>query len=237
VSEEREAQGTGEPITVSETLGPERYRDASEATYLEATHEVRFVTDYERSDDESQSRDPFAAFDDLGEPIYDTLPFERWAEEECSTVVAKHVGWVTRSRLETRRRPGNPYEEEMMLGTRRPAADGEACSEVELALTWTLTTHVDDDSRRTLKPPVAFEAVVAATPATATVSISFAGQEYTTTLPAVVVEETKQLPARAAEFLPGNLPKSVASTGRSRTRTKCCRSSSAGRPICRTDTA
>ena len=122
MSEEREAQGTGEPITVSETLGPERYRDASEATYLEATHEVRFVTDYERSDDESQSGDPFAAFDDLGEPIYDTLPFERWAEEECSTVVAKHVGWVTRSRL------GNPEEARKSIRRRDDAGDSAASS-------------------------------------------------------------------------------------------------------------
>lgn len=199
MAEQREKPGAGDPITVEETLGPQRFRNASQAEYIDATDEVRFITDYEYSDEDSPWSDPFSDPDapPPGDPVYDTLPFEKWAEEECSAVVAKHIGMVTQRRLGAAANQGDSTEGEMMIGSRQSPAGR--------LMVITLTSYINQEGEAVFTPRPSFEQVVGAAPATATVTIQFEGREYTTTFSVTVTEEFRQLPSHTANLSPDDL--------------------------------
>lgn len=192
--EERETQGTGDPITVEETLSPERYQNASQAEYIAATDEVRFITDDERSDEEAPWAEPVPDPDDPppGEPVYDTRPFDEWADAECGAVIAKYIGRVTRNRLGAAANRGDSTEGGMLIGPRQSPSGR--------IIFITLTSYVNQDEEPVFTPRPTFEQVVSAVPATATITISFEGREYTTTFPVTVAEEIRQLPSHLAHL-------------------------------------
>lgn len=194
MTEEREQQGTGPPITVEETLDSTQFQNASEAEYIEATDEVRFITEYDRSDEDSPQSDSVLDPHEPppGEPIYDTRPFDEWAEDECRSVIAKYISGVTRRRLGDAANRGDPTEGSMMIGSRQSPSGH--------IMTIRLKSSVNQEGETVFTPRPTFEQVVDAAPATATVTIQFEGRDYTTTFPVMVTEEIRQLPSHSGHL-------------------------------------
>jgi hypothetical protein len=189
MTEEREQQGTGDPITVEETLPPERFQNASQAEYIDATDEVRVITDYDRSDEDTPWPEYVPDPDEPppGEPVYDTRPFDEWADAECSSVIAKYIGGVTQRRLGENANRGDPTEGAMMIDPQQSTSGR--------IIGIRLTTYVNQEGESVVTPRPSFEQVVDAAPSRATVTIEFEGREYTTTFPVMVTEEFRQLPS------------------------------------------
>lgn len=136
----------------------------SKYEYLESENAVRYVAAYRHSNPEAvESGSP-----PTREPVYDTIPFERWAETECVHVGSKRVAEVMASRL------------------------GKNASEVTAGVTTqngsktiivTRSTTVDRDGDVRSTPSMSYEQLEAVAPSTVTATVSLENRRRTCTVP------------------------------------------------------
>ncbi|PSQ46223.1 hypothetical protein BRD15_09710 [Halobacteriales archaeon SW_6_65_15] len=161
-------RGRADPVAVETTV------ERDEVEYLPEEDAVRYVAAWMHADHE--------AFVDgtntEREPRYETTPFEQWAPTECARVGAERVLEVARDRLERGR-------EEVRYGV--SAEDGAETIHVEYS------TVLGRDGTTVSEPTVDHDELVAATPASVTVTISFDGRTHTETIPVWVQHSTERL--------------------------------------------
>ena len=162
-------RATGEPTSVERTVEDE------DLEYLPETDEVRYVAAYRHTNHEEVENGSKPE----REPVYETVPFDRWARTECLSIGAKGVNDALDERLDGE-------TEGISAGFGR--IDGESESRIGV---W-IETALNRAGEITATPSSGFEEVVAATPRTVEVTFSFAGEERTCTEPVFVREVTVQ---------------------------------------------
>jgi hypothetical protein len=150
--------GEGRPVTVERTVTDDGL------TYLNETDEVRYVAAYRHTnrDEVENGSEPER------EPVYETVPFERWARTECASVAAAAVGETLEERL------GQSLD-----AVSTGISSGDEGPVVTVAHTVTRDREGDVESR----PSVAFDRLVSVTPASADATIVFEGHRHSETIP------------------------------------------------------
>ena len=159
----------GEPTSVEKTVEDENLE------YIEETDEVRYVAGWRAPSDEAIENGSKPE----REPVYDTVPFERWARVECLSIGAKAVYGALGERLDGGTKG-------LSVGFGR--VEGQSESRIHVSV----ETLLDREGDVISEPSVEFEEIVAATPRTVEVTFSFAGKERSCTEPAFVNERTIQ---------------------------------------------
>ena len=151
-------RGEADPITT------EAVEASENVEYVQAEHAVRYVAAWRHTNQEAVAD----GAEPEREPVYETIPFEQWARTECvsaaATAAAGHAGDA--------------------LGT--DAVGSGITSTVEgreLAAVVSVETVLDRDGNRVHEAPVAFDALVAATPATVDVTYRFGEQAAQRSVP------------------------------------------------------
>lgn len=151
-------RGEADPITT------EAVETGENVEYVDAEHAVRYVAAWRHTNQEAVAE----GAEPEREPVYETVPFEQWARTECvsaaATAAAGHAG-------ET-------------LGT--DAVGSGITSTVEgreLAAVVSVETVLDRDGNPVGEAPVAFDALVGATPATVDVTYRFDDQAAQRSVP------------------------------------------------------
>jgi hypothetical protein len=156
-------RGEADPVSVERTVTD------PDLTYLSEQHAVEYVAAYRHvgtPGDGPPTR----------EPVYETMPFERWGRTECASVAADVVADHLDARTD-----GSPS---VGFGT-APAGDG-------LAATVNLTTTLDRDGDVVFTPDASFHPTVAATPRAVTATVVLSGESHTETVPVWVRELVQQ---------------------------------------------
>lgn len=147
-------RGAAEPITLEVTIE----RDGVE--YLPESHEVRYVAMYRRVGPPQEG--PGGR-----EPIYETIPFERWGHTKCASVGAERVGEVVRE----------------ATGEGTAISSGVFRQDDGRAISVELVTTIGRSGEVRREPSVAFDDLVAVTPRTVDATVRLAGREHPETVP------------------------------------------------------
>ena len=157
-------RGGAESIAFEETI------ERDDVEYLPNSHEVRYVATYRRVGPPQEG--PGSR-----EPIYETIPFERWGATECASVGARRVSEVVREAT---------GERKAISAAIFRQDDGRAIS-VELITTLGRSGEV------VLEPSITLEDLVAVTPRAIDSTVRLAGQEHTESVSVWVEAVTERL--------------------------------------------
>ncbi|AUV83207.1 hypothetical protein C2R22_17440 [Salinigranum rubrum] len=149
----------GEPISTREA-----YVDGEEYTYLPEENAVEYVSAYRHTNHEAVENGSAPE----REPVYDTVPFERWGRVRCASVAASTVAETTADRL------GHAELDASVGITSRGGVP---------TVTVARTITYDRQGNRVSATDVPFEDLVAAAPRWVETTVSLAGREYETTVP------------------------------------------------------
>ncbi|WP_135824408.1 hypothetical protein [Halorussus ruber] len=134
--------------------------------YVESNDTVRYVAGWQTNHSgETPTR----------QPVYSTVPFERWVETECASAAAERVGEVLAERLD-----GNDDG----IATGVTTETGEKTALVEHQ------TRLDPEGDLISKPSVSYRRVKRVAPETVVVELTFAGRTRTCGVPVTTREAT-----------------------------------------------
>ncbi len=142
--------------------------DRAEVDYLESEDAVRYVSGRVVPDDPSGGR----------EPVWKTVPFERWAAGECGRVARERA-----MELVAERSDGDTACVAAEVGADEGAFPSRTVTVV-------LRTTLDGSGRVRSAPDATFETVRAAAPSAVAASVELDGREYDETVPVYVAERT-----------------------------------------------
>jgi hypothetical protein len=108
-------------------------------------------------------------------PIYETIPFEEWAETECASAAARRVGEAIDERL------GGPHD---------GVTTGVTTEESERTVLVEHQTLVDRDGEVVSEPSVSYRRVRRVAPERAIVEVTFAGQTRECEVPVTTRQAT-----------------------------------------------
>ncbi|WP_135828702.1 hypothetical protein [Halorussus halobius] len=138
------------PATVNATATVER----DEVEYVPENDTVRYVAAY-RSTDSGDDSPPER------EPVYETVPFDEWAETECASVAADRVNEVMADRLD---------------GETDGVSAGVTKADGEMAVLVVHQTMSDREGDLVSEPTVSYERVKRVAPERVGVTVEFSGQ-------------------------------------------------------------
>ncbi|RDI72119.1 hypothetical protein [Halopelagius longus] len=148
--------GEADPVSVSKTV--------EDVAYVPENETVRIVAAYRHANHEAvvNGSEPPER-----EPVYEEIPWERWAEAECATVASKAVAERLADELD-----GNGGAS---VGV--TAGDDGLFVSVEYVVTY------DRDGEKVSETNAAFDRLVAATPREVTATVTLDGRTATRTVP------------------------------------------------------
>lgn len=146
--------GGADPASVSKAVG--------DAAYVPENETVRIVAAYRHSNREAAESEP-----PTREPVYEEIPWERWAATECATVAAEAVAERLADELD-----GNGG-----------ASVGVTAGDDGLLVGVAYVVTYDRDGERVSETSVAFDRLVAATPRAVTATVTLDGRTATRTVP------------------------------------------------------
>lgn len=157
-------RGGAEPIAFEEPV------DDDDLEYLPDSHEIRYVAMYRRVGPPQEG--PGSR-----EPIYETIPFERWGRNKCASVGARRACEVVREATGERR---------AILASVFEQDDGRAIS-IESVTTLGRSGEV------LYEPAITLDDLEAVTPRSVDATVRFAGQEHAESVPVWVEAVTERL--------------------------------------------
>ena len=153
----------------SDTISVTKTIEREEIEYLPENDSVRYVArsrGVNRDEDASLER----------ESVYETIPFEEWAETECAHVGAKAVSSAMKRRL----------------GTADGLVAGVTHENGRRIISLDHQTMLDRDGDVVTKPSVTYERVKRAAPTRVRATISLAGRKHTAMVPVKTGKTTIQ---------------------------------------------
>ncbi|SEO71950.1 hypothetical protein SAMN04487948_104351 [Halogranum amylolyticum] len=157
----------------ADTLVAEHAVTDENLTYLPDEHAVQYIAMWRHTNREEveEGEKPER------KPVYETKPFDEWAETECRFVASRAAKETVIDRLDS---------DENGLGA--GVSSAVPGYEDELVATINLQWTLDRDGTVVAEPTVTLDRVVAATPKTVEATVSLAEREHTCTVPIVVRE-------------------------------------------------
>ncbi|GAA0229315.1 hypothetical protein ACFFQF_13145 [Haladaptatus pallidirubidus] len=158
------------PETISVTESIER----EEIEYLPENDSIRYVAAYRRGEsgtEAGESNDPPES-----EPVYETIPFDDWAETGCASVGAKAVNSAMKRRL----------------GTADGLATGITHENGRRIISITHQTMLDRDGDVVSESHVKYERVKRVAPKQVRATISLDSKEHTSVVPIETEQTTIQ---------------------------------------------
>ena len=140
--------------------------------YNESRDAVRVVVAYRHTNHEAVAN---GSEPPTREPVYEWLPFDRWAETECATVAAKAVRGAIEKRLGS------------VTGL---GVGGGGGSDGDRVVSAHLTTTYDRDGNVVSEPDATVSEVAAVAPASVAVTVRLGGRERTCT-EAITVDDLR----------------------------------------------
>ncbi len=158
----RPARGANVAVTRS-VVDPDLRYDASRDA-------VRVVAAYRHTNHEAVAN---GSEPPTSEPVYEWLPFERWAEAECASVAAESVRSAIEKRLGSVAGLG--------VGVESSGDDGDGDDGGDLAVSAFLTTTYDRDGNAVSEPDATVAEVAAVAPASVATTVRLGGREHACT--------------------------------------------------------
>jgi hypothetical protein len=145
-------------VSIETTANESKYE------YIESENAVRYVAAYRHSNPEAvENGSP-----PTREPVYDTMPFEQWAETECAHVGSQKVAEVIETRID-----GNTSEVNAGVTTQ----NGNRTVIV------TRSTVFNRDGEVKSTPSMSYKQLGAVAPSTVTATVSLENRSRTCTVP------------------------------------------------------
>jgi hypothetical protein len=155
-------------VSVETTANESKYE------YIESENAVRYIAAYRHSNPEAVEN----GSSPTREPVYDTIPFERWAETQCAHVGSQKVAEVMEARLD-----GNTSEVNAGVTTQNGSQ----------TVIVTRSTVFDRDGEVKSTPSMSYEQLAAVAPSTVTATVSLENHSRTCTVPVEITNMSMRL--------------------------------------------
>jgi hypothetical protein len=148
-------------VSVETTANESKYE------YIDSENAVRYVAAYRHSNPEAvENGSP-----PTREPVYDTMPFERWAETECAHVGSQKVAEVMETRLD-----GNTSE----------VTAGVTTQNGNKTVIVTRSTVFNREGEVKSTPSTSYKQLEAVAPSTVAATVSLENRSHTCTVPVAI---------------------------------------------------